>query len=336
MTRQADPTATSGMPRRRLPQLTLLASLLLPLLLPSIPALAQWKPTREIKVIVPAAPGGGSDQFVRQITRAAEQIDPSVKFVVENLTGGGGATGFTTFMSTKSDGHTFISVYPEIGQKLADGSLPYGVADIQPVMNAQAGPATLLGRADDPRFKSYDEMIAYMKKNNAELVVATYTLKGFDDVTLAAIEKKEGVRFKRLPYVKAGERFTSLIGGHVDLLTQRIGDVMNFVQSGQMKPILIDVPKRLEGFPDLPTFKDKGIPFELNYWRGIWAKSDTPKEAVSFLDDLLKRAMAEPGYAKYEKAGFYHLVPGYMNHDHFAQYVKREVAVYKEAYVGVK
>jgi tripartite-type tricarboxylate transporter receptor subunit TctC len=111
---------------------------------------------------------------------------------------------------------------------------------------------------------------------------------------------------------------------------------MNFIQAGQMKPILIDVPKRLEGFADLPTFKDKGIPFELNYWRGIWAKSDTPKEAVAFLDVLLRRAMAEPGYAKYEKAGFYHLVPGYMNRDQFTKYVSREVEVYKGAYGGKK
>lgn len=320
----------------RSPRAALLAAAVALLCMSGLSAEATWKPEREIRIIVPAAPGGGSDQFVRQIVRAAEKLDSSVKFVVENQPAGGGASGFTAYMGAKNDGHAYISVFPEIAQKMADGSLNYTAADIQPVMAAQAGPATLLIRFGDDRFKTYDEMIAFMKKSNTELVAATFTLKGFDDVTLAAIEKKEGVKFKRLPYVKAGERFTALVGGHVDLLTQRIGDVMNFIQAKQMAAILIDVPKRLDAFPDLPTFKDKAIPFELNYWRGIWAKADTPKEAVAWLDDLFKKAMAEEGYMAYTKAGSYHLVPGYMGHEQFSKYVAREIEIYREAYGGKK
>ncbi|MGE0612336.1 MAG: Bug family tripartite tricarboxylate transporter substrate binding protein [Hyphomicrobiales bacterium] len=298
----------------------------------SVSAHADWKPKQEIKIIVPAGPGGGSDQFVRQIAQAAEKVDPSVKIVVENISGGGGATGFTAYMGMQPDGYTYVSVYPEIGLKLADGTLPYGADNVQPVMRAQAGPATLLIKGDETRFKTYDEMIAFMKKSNVELVVATYTIRGFDDLTLDAIEKKEGVKFKRVPYVKAGERFAGLMGGHVDLLTQRIGDVMKFIEAGTMKPILVDVPERLEQFPDLPTFKDQKIPFELRYWRGIWASAKVPAEAVAFLDDLLHKAMSEPGYEKYTKAGFYHLVDGYLDHKAFTDYVKREIDIYKQAY----
>lgn len=176
-------------------------------------AVAAWAPKKEIRIIVPATPGGGSDQFVRQIVKAAEAIEPKVKFVVENIGGGGGATGFTAYMNMEADGHVYLSVYPEIALMLADGTLPYSIDQIVPVMRAQNGPGTLLAKGDEARFKNYDEMIAYMKKNNAELVVATYTLRGFDDLTLAAIEKKEGVRFKRVPYVKAGERFAAVMGG---------------------------------------------------------------------------------------------------------------------------
>lgn len=300
--------------------------------MPGTDAAAAWKPTREIKIIVPAGPGGGSDQFVRQIAKAAEKTNPKVKIVVENISGGGGATGFTAYMGMDADGYTFVSVYPEVGLKIADSTLPFKVTQVQPVMRAQAGPATLLGKAGETRFKNYDEMIAFMKKSGKELVVATYTLRGFDDLTLAAIEKKEGVKFKRVPYVKAGERFAALMGGHVDLLTQRIGDVMKFIEAKKMTPIIVDLPKRLEKFPDLPTFKDKNIAFTLRYWRGIWANAKTPKEAVAFMDDLLHKAMSEKGYESYEKSRYYDLVDGYLDNKAFADYVKKEISIYGEAY----
>jgi tripartite-type tricarboxylate transporter receptor subunit TctC len=293
---------------------------------------AAWKPKKEIRIIVPAGPGGGSDQFVRQIVKAAETIAPSVKFVVDNISGGGGATGFTAYMGMEPDGHVYISVYPEIALMLADGTLPYSIDQVVPVMRAQNGPATVLAKGDEGRFKTYDEMIAYMKKNNAELVVATYTLRGFDDLTLAAIEKKEGVRFKRVPYVKAGERFAAVMGGHVDLMTQRIGDVVKFIEAKRMTPIIVDVPDRLKTYPDTPTFKDKKIPFDLGYWRGIWAKKGTPPEAVAYLDGLLRRAMDNKSYKEYEEKGFYHIVQGYMDHKTFADSSKREFEVYKAAY----
>lgn len=295
-------------------------------------ATADWKPTREIKIIVPASPGGGSDQFVRQIAKAAEKANPSVKIVVENISGGGGATGFTAYMALEPDGYTYVSVYPEIGLKIADGTLPFKVDQIQPVMRAQAGPGTLLSKGDEKRFKSYDEMIAFMKKSGKELVVATYTLRGFDDLTLAAIEKKEGVKFKRVPYVKAGERFAALMGGHVDLMTQRIGDVMKFIDAGQMKPLLVDLPKRLQKFPDLPTFNDKNIPFTLRYWRGVWANAKTPPEAAAFVDHLLRKAMDQAAYKSYEKSRYYDLVDGYLDHAAFTNYVKSEMGIYGAAY----
>lgn len=317
-------------------QLAVVAALALALLVPGGSAQAQWKPEREIKIIVPASPGGGSDQFVRQITQAAEKADPSVTFVVENMAGGGGATGFTAYMGMEADGYTFVSVYPEIALKIADGTLPYKADQIQPVMRAQAGPATLLTQGGESRFKTYDEMIAYMKESGETLVVATYTSRGFDDQTLAAIEKKEGVKFKRVPYVKAGERFAALMGGHVDLLTQRIGDVMEFIDAEKMKPLLVDVPERLDKFPDLPTFKDKNISFDLRYWRGIWANASTPPEAVAFVDNLLHEAMSQPSYEKYEKSRYYHLVKGYLDHEAFSDYVDREIEIYRNAYASEK
>lgn len=295
-------------------------------------ALAQWKPEGPIKIIVPAGPGGGSDQFVRQIARAAEEANPDVNLVVENMAGGGGSTGFTAYMGMDADNHTFVSVYPEIALKIADGTVPYEASQVQPVMRAQAGPATLLAQGDETRFANYDEMIEHMKESGEPLVVATYTLRGFDDLTLAAIEEKEGVEFKRVPYSKAGERFAALMGGHVDLLTQRIGDVMEFIEAGRMQPIVVDLPEKLEGFPDLPTFEEKEIPFELRYWRGIWANSETSLEAVAFLDDLLRQAMEQESYKEYEQSAYYHLVDGYLDHEAFSEYVNREIEIYRATY----
>lgn len=323
-------TTTCGSMTRRVALLAASWGLLFGLALGD--ATAAWKPKKEIRIIVAASPGGGSDQFVRQLVRGVEIIEPSVKIVVENVAGGGGAAGFTAFMGPPADGYTYLTGYPEISLMLVDGTLPYSIKDIAPVMRAQNGPATVLMKGDEKRFRNYDEMIAYMKKNKAELVVATYTLRGFDDLTLAAIEKKEGVKFKRVPYVKAGERFAALMGGHVDLLAQRIGDVVKFVDSKRMTPIIVDTPKRMENYPDIPTFKDQKVPFELGFWRGIWAKAGTPPEAIAYMDDLLKRAMKAEPFKKFEEQGYYHLVEGYLGHKEFAPSVVREAEIYREAY----
>lgn len=297
------------------------------------PAGAAWEPPKKVTIIVAAGPGGGFDQFVRAITKSAEAVS-GVKFVVENHGGGGGATGTTHYMGLKgaTNGTAYLGVYPQIFLKMLKKTMPFPTNSLVPVMRGQNGPAALIGQGGEKRFKNYAELIAYMKKGN-EIKVATLQLTGFDDLTLKVIENKEGVTFKRVPIQKPGQRFAALMGGHVDLMTQRLGETMKFINAGKMKPIIADLPARIKQLPDLPTFNEKKMTFGMGFWRAIAAKKGTPPEAIKWMNDLLHKAMQHKDYMAYEHRTFYDLTPGYLDRHDFAKSLKIEIDFYGRAYV---
>ena len=295
------------------------------------PDAASWSPTRPITIIVPAGPGGGSDQMARQAAKVMEQVDPKATIVVENVQGGGGAAGITAFLKRPDDGYTYLQVpAADVSLILTQNRVNASLKDFAMIGRMQSGPAVVVGNAHDPRFSDYKEMIAYMKESNEPLKAALYIPEGFDDLTLAAIEKKEGVKFTRVPYTDAGERFTALLSGRADVLLQRFGDIKQYVDSGDMVPLVSDYDEPPSSLSSVATFKDLGIQFDLDYSRGFWADAEAPSDAIQYMRDLVEKAATSKAWVEPESKRGY--IDGYLEPDPWLAKLKEAQKVFASAY----
>jgi tripartite-type tricarboxylate transporter receptor subunit TctC len=246
-------------------------------------------PERPVTIIVPWGTGGGSDQMTRALAKAAESTS-DVKFVIQNMPGAAGLTGLNYVMQQPADGYVLYEVLTDQLVQMATKETEFTMNDIVPVIQSQAILNFLYIKSSDDRFTNFEELVKYAKEHDGEVKVGTTGLNSFDAVMLSAIESKYGFKFKNVPFNKPAERFAALSGGFIDVLFEQIGDVSQFIESGDWKPVIVYNDKRMEEYPDVPTTVENGINETTPYSRGIWAKKDTPKEVLEYLDKLFKQA----------------------------------------------
>jgi putative tricarboxylic transport membrane protein len=283
---------------------------------------AAWEPTRPVTWIVNASEGGGADTAARATVKAIQSVS-KVRMVIENIGGAGGKKGLAEWLRRPLDGHTLMFGAQSAIAYSVQGLVGYTMADVEPIAMMQDGPATLLSRGDDTRFANFDEMVAYVKAGNS-LKVAVYSDSPdfFDTWTLSAIKQAKGIDFRAIPYPAASDRYSALLRGETDLLTQRIGDVIGLIQAGKMKPLLVNRAAVASEFPGLPTFQEKGIPFEVGFWRGVWMRAGNPPESIEFMAGLFARALASPSWKAFEEKTGYR--GGVKSRADFIVYVKEE------------
>lgn len=290
-----------------------------------------WAPEREITVIVPAGPGGGSDQMARAATAVMEKIDPAAQFVVENVQGGGGAAGVAAYLKRPADGYTILQVPAvDIALLIHQGTINSSLDDFELLGRMQAGEALIAARSDNGKFDSYESMIDYMKSSGESLKAAMYIPEGFDDVTLRAIETKEGVEFTRVPYTDAGERFTAVLSGRADVILQRYGDIKQYLDSGDMFPVVSGFEDPPNELGDAPTLTSLDIDFPLDYSRGFWASSDIPDDAREYLVDLIAEAAESDEWVEPEQNRGY--FDGYASPSTWREQLDAAMKLYDEAY----
>ena len=121
-----------------------------------------------------------------------------------------------------------------------------------------------------------------------------------DDLTVHQLAKS-GVALKAVPFAQPGERYSALLGDHVELLYSPIGNIGNFVSGRQMRPILFFSDERIKDYPDIPTAKEAGYAISLPQRRAVVVRTGTPSEIVKTLSDAIAAVVAEPEYANFLK-----------------------------------
>lgn len=267
------------------------------------PAMAADYPERPIEVIVPWGPGGGADQLARLIGKLME---PMVKqgLPVLNVPGGTGATGIAKLLASPADGYS-MAVYIADSHALLAGKKPrWTMQDITPVAVMIKGPSFIFVKQDSP-IKSWDDFVAHVKANPGKTRVATLGFGSVDDFSLSVIAKT-GLKFTQVPYASPGPRYTSILGGHADALYEQAGDVRSFLDSKQMRPILIFGQERHPAFKEVPTSFEKGYKVALPQFRSIVVRAGTPPDRIKLLSDMLAKVATTPEYKAFlqEQYGF--------------------------------
>ncbi len=258
-------------------------------------------PERPIELIVPWGPGGGADQLARLISK---QLEPMLGqgVPVVNVPGGTGATGMAKLLAAPADGYS-MAVYIADSHALLAGKTPrWQMSDITPVAVMMKVPSFIFVK-EDSKFKNWADFANVAKSNPGKLKVATLGFGSVDDFSLTVLDHN-GIKVTQVPFAKPSERYVSILGGHADALYEQAGDVAQFLNGKQMRPILLFGEKRLDRFKDIPASYELGYKIALPQFRSIVVKAGTPPDIVQKLSDALAKVYASDEYKTFMEVQF--------------------------------
>ena len=250
-------------------------------------------PSRAITMVVPFPPGGVADTVGRPIADAMSRaLKQSV--VVENRAGAGGGIGFSHVAKAKPDGYTVlmalssVSVIPEADRIL--GKAPsYELNQLKPIARITADPTVLVVRSETP-WKTYKDFVADMRKNPTKFNYGSSGNYGTMHVPMEQLKAAEKFSITHIPYTGAGPAVIGLLGGQVDALATGPASIVSHIKSGKVRALAHWGEGRLAALPDVPSFKELGIPAEFAQWSGIFVPAGTPDDVVAKLRDAARQA----------------------------------------------
>lgn len=306
----------------------------------ALPALAQVpeKPDgfgrRPLTMIVPYGAGGGSDQLARAMAQAMEEV-AGLNFQVVNKPGGGGTAAIPDFMIARADGYTILEAIDDAVTSYAAGDIKENPAkDWIPICLTQITFNQLYVRTDDERFPDWAAFEKYVKENPGQVSVANVGKAGsMEIVTMSQLQEALGIDTKQIAFDKPAERYGALIGGHVDALFEQPGDVRNFVEAGQIKPILTFLGERPERFSDVPTNSEVGADFEpLTRFRGFYVKAGTPDDVVNYLEAVCREAFNTESYQAFNRDNYMDIIDSYRDRAGSVKLIDEAAEAYKAMY----
>ena len=289
---------------------------------------------RPLTMIVPFGAGGGSDQLARAMAKAMEE-EAGLSFQVVNKPGGGGTAAIPDFMLAPADGYTVLEHIDNAISAYAAGDIRENPADDWiPLCMTQITFSQIYIRPDDDRFSDWQSFADYAKANPGDVTMANLGKVGSKElVVMQQLSDALDLDVKQIAFDKPAERYGALIGGHVDVLFEQPGDVRNFLDAGQMKPILTFLDSRPDAFPDAPTHLEAGADFDaLKRFRGFYVKKGTPQDRLDYLVAACKAGFANEGYAEFNKKKYMHLIDSYRDTEGSIELINNAVATYRDMY----
>ena len=243
-------------------------------------AQADKYPSRPVRMLVPFAPGGGTDITARLIaanvtTAFGQQV------IVDNRAGGGGTMGAEMAVRAVADGYTVIMVSGSYGTNAALYPLTYDpVKDIQPiVMIGDTG--FVLSLHQGVPAKSVQELITYAKANPGKLNFASTGTGSITHFATELFNLLAATRMTHIPYKGTGPALADLLGGQVQLIFGAMPATIPHVKTGKLRGIGVTTAKRTPALPDTPAIGEIVKDYEAALWYGLWGPKGLPKPIVT-------------------------------------------------------
>lgn len=308
----------------------LLAVALLPLAAMAIvnDAIAQSYPSRPVRIVVPYSPGGGVDAMTRRIAlKLTEQSGGT--FIVENKAGGSGTIGTLQVARAAPDGTTLLAndgTYAMLPYVFK--SLPWDHAnDLVPVTTTSVSPAVLAVQAGS-RFASLADLVRYAKSHPGDVTYGTGGVGSSLHFATELFAQQAGIELRHVPFKGAGEAVAAVAAGTVDMVMGGPSSALALVQGGKLRALAVSGKHRLAVLPQVPTFAESGMAYQMSYWTGLAAPRGTSPQVITFLQQQVARAMEAPELRSYYTSIGAEL--GGMPSAAFASFLQEEVARWKE------
>jgi len=261
-------------------------------------SLAQNYPAKPIRIIVPFAAAGANDLVARAIQRPLGKILGGTLFV-ENIAGASTKIGVGEIMKAAPDGYTLMLA----GNVALLGYYYSGIYDTkfwdQLTILGQTGQmpwGMLEARADAP-FKNWAELVSYAKKNPGKLNVGGPAPGGMMNLIALETAKSAGIDITYVPFAGGGPSGTALLGGHIEYRVAQPPEVIPNLRAGKNRGLAVAFPTRLPEMPDVPTFKELGIMYEIPVFGfDFWGPPNLPSALAKRLSAAIEQAIKDPEF----------------------------------------
>lgn len=265
---------------------------------------AQEYPTKAVRVVVPFAPGGGTDVNVR---RLADRLNKLWKqpVIVENMGGGGGNLAAGSVASRPADGYTvfFTSLNVVALNPMLYTKLTYDAdRDLIPVVLFSDTPHVLMVSAAFPAAKISD-LIAAAKAQPGTLHFGSGGHGTSQHLAGERLKLRAGIDIRHVPYKGSGQAIPAILGNELQMIFESISSAIGLIQGGRLRGLGVASPTRAVILPDVPTFDESGFSgFYSGVSAGVLLRAGTPANVVSTLNRSINTVMNDPDYKK-EMAG---------------------------------
>ena len=259
------------------------------------PAMAQEAfPNKPITLVVPYAPGGGSDFLGRVLADGLRaQLKESV--VVQNLAGAGSVVGSAHVAKAKPDGYTLLlnhiglSTVPALYKKLQFDPL----AAYEFVGLFAEAPMVIMARKEfAPR--NYAELVAYARQHREKFTMASSGMGSSTHLCAIIFQQALGVPITIVQYKGAGPAVIDVRSGQVDAICDLPTTTSSQIRSGELRGYVLTAPQRMASLPDVPTANELGVPsLAIGVWFGVYAPAGTPQPVIAILNKALREIVQD-------------------------------------------
>ncbi|MBY0338148.1 MAG: tripartite tricarboxylate transporter substrate binding protein [Acetobacteraceae bacterium] len=272
----------------------------------ALPARAQGDyPTRPIELVVPVAPGGGTDVMARSFAEAARPHAPQ-PFVVVNRPGASGAIGMQEVLNSRPDGYRVSVVIAELAILPFLGQIRFSADDFRMVARLNADPACIAVRSDAP-WQNLEDFLAAARRQAEAIRVGNSGVGSIWHLAAAAMAARADVRFLDVPFPGSAPALLALLGNQLDAVCTSPGEASAHVQGGRMRVLGVMAESRQPGFDAVPTMRERGLDVSIGTWRGLGLRRDTPAPVVERLTAIARRAGEDAAFREaLSRAGLGH------------------------------
>jgi tripartite-type tricarboxylate transporter receptor subunit TctC len=288
---------------------------------------AQTYPSKPVKIIVPAQPGGGLDLIGRtigdQLSRAFGE-----QFVIENVGGGGGSIACQQTARAAPDGYTLMVGYVAThATSPAVRKVPYdAIKDFTPVAMV-GGTRNMLVVHPSVPVNDLKGFIEYAKKKASKVTFGAGGIGTLNHLLIEQLKVAGGFDTVIAQYKGIGPAFADMFGGQLEAMTPGLAAALPHIRNKRVKPIAVTGLKRHELLPDVPTFEESGFKgFDGVQWYGIVGPAKMPREVTQRLNAEIGKALASPALQSRLVAEAIEPMP--MSPEQFGEYIKMELNRY--------
>ena len=256
------------------------------------PLSAQDYPSESITLVIPYGPGGASDLAGRALAESAgKYIDQPIAVV--NRPGAGGMNGARSVSSAEPNGYTLLLA--RVGMALTPAVNPQASVawDDYTFLGALEATPMILAVQGDAPYDNVEDLVAAVKEDPGSMTYAASGATAIDGFTVQALLSDNDLdpltAATLIPYKGGGALATALLGGHVDFLAIAAGSLMPHIESGDMKPLMVFAPDRMDELPDVPTASELGYETagQITGWSALYGPEDLPENVQETWDEVL-------------------------------------------------
>ena len=279
-----------------------------------------------LKVMIPANPGGGWDTTGRALGKALQDAGVASAVTFENKGGAAGAIGLAQFVNAaKGDGNSIMVMGAVMLGGIITGKPPVTVTQATPLARLTSEYNVFVVPAESP-LKTMKDVVEQMKKDIGSVKWGGGSRGSTEHIAAAMLAREVGLDASKVNYVPfrgGGEAVAAILGNNVTVGGSGYSEFQQYIESGKMRAIAVTSPARLKGI-NVPTMKELGFNVEIGNWRGVYgAPGITPDQTKALIDMLVKATKSKSWTESLDKNGW---MPALLTGKEFADFVDREFA----------